>query len=51
MTITANTKSGEVAYFKVIPSGTMEQFLSDVEWVVSPECVIDMANDGAWTIV
>jgi hypothetical protein len=51
MTITANMKNGEVAYFSVIPSGTIEQFLNDIEWVSCPEDVVEMANDGAWSIV
>ena len=51
MTITAPMKNGEVAIFKVIPSGTMEQFLNDIEWVNSPECVKTLENDGCWVIV
>ncbi len=51
MTITANMENGEVAIFKVIPTGTMEQFLDDVEWVVSPQCVADLEEEGCWEIV
>lgn len=51
MTITAPIENGEVAYFSVIPSGTMEQFLEDVEWINSPQCVADLEKEGCWTIV
>ena len=51
MTVTADMENGEVAIFKVIPTGTMEQFLNDVEWIVSPECVVALEAEGCWKIV
>jgi len=51
MTITVENGSGVTVYFSVKPSGSIEKFLEDLEWVVSPECVVEMANDGAWEIV
>jgi len=51
LTITAPMKNGEVAVYSVIPSGTMEQFLNDIEWINSPECVKELEKEGCFLIV
>lgn len=51
MTITADTKTGEVAYFSVIPSGSIEKFLNDVEWISDVDDVIELEKEGCFTIV
>ena len=51
MTITADMKNGEAAYFKVIPSNGIVQFLDDVEKVTCPDDVVKLESEGRWTIV
>jgi len=51
ITITAPMSNGEVAVFRVIPAGTMEQLADDLEWVVAPECIQDLEDMGCLTIV
>lgn len=51
LTITADMENGEQAFFKVKPLVSIDEVLSAVDWVVSPQCVLDLAEDGVWEIV
>ena len=42
---------GEVAVFKVKPLVSIDKAMDAIEWIVSPECVVELAEDGVWEIV
>ena len=50
ITITVNNKNNESLIFRLIPATTLEAFLSDIEDIVSPECIKDGADMGLWIV-
>lgn len=47
--ITVN-QDAETLVFKLIPATTLEAFLSDVEDIISVDCIQDGVDMGLWSV-
>ena len=43
-------QNDETLVFKLIPATTLEAFLSDIEDIVSVECIQDGVDMGLWSV-